>query len=191
MSKTSDLLLTLDEMITCGQNMVKAANALKAYFSSTEESDTPTAVTEKPVIENAEPAVAYTFADVRRAFSAKSHEGYTEQVKALITKFNLAVNEQLGHYAVPNSVSMDQMSDDYDLGLASVPSPEDEMVARETKQETRELFSDLIHHLIDRSPKHGLAALLLLNDVKGAEFHEKCILVMMRQTPSASSLLTS
>ena len=35
MSKTSDLLLTLDEMITCGQNIVKAANALKAYFSST------------------------------------------------------------------------------------------------------------------------------------------------------------
>ena len=87
MSKTSDLLLTLDEMITCGQNMVKAANALKAYFSSTEESDTPAAVTEKPVIENAEPTVAYTFADVRKAFSAKSHEGYTEEVKALITKY--------------------------------------------------------------------------------------------------------
>lgn len=87
MSKTSDLLLTLDEMITCGQNMVKAANALKAYFSSTEESTTPAAVTEKPVIENAEPTVAYTFADVRKAFSAKSHEGYTEEVKALITKY--------------------------------------------------------------------------------------------------------
>ena len=77
------------------------------------------------------------------------------------------MNEQLGHYAVPNSVSLDQMSDDYDLNLGSVPSPEDEMIAREAKQETGELFSDLIHHLIDRSPKHGLAALLLLNGSKG------------------------
>ena len=91
MSKTSDLLLTLDELITCGQNMVKAANDLKAYFSSTEESDAPAAVTEKPIIENTEPTVsAYAFADVRKAFSAKSHEGYTEEVKALITKYGAA-----------------------------------------------------------------------------------------------------
>lgn len=41
------------------------------------------------------------------------------------------------------------------------------------KQETGELFSDLIHHLIDRSPKHGFAALLLLNGSKGAKFQEK------------------
>ncbi len=91
MSKTSDLLLTLDEMITCGQNMVKAANALKAYFSSTEESDASAAVAVKPVIEATESNVkAYTFADVRKAFSAKSHDGYTEEVKALITKYGAA-----------------------------------------------------------------------------------------------------
>ena len=65
------------------------------------------------------------------------------------------------------------MSDDYDLDLGSVPSPEDEMIARETTQETGELFSDLIHHLIERSPKHGLAALLLLNGSKGAKFQEE------------------
>lgn len=41
------------------------------------------------------------------------------------------------------------------------------------KQGTGELFSELIHHLIDRSPKHGLAALLLLNGSKGAKFQEK------------------
>ncbi len=42
--------------------------------------------------EKAEPAreeqpKKYTFAEVRKAFSAKSHEGYTEQVKALITQY--------------------------------------------------------------------------------------------------------
>ena len=93
--------------------------------------------------------------------------------KAARNSFNLAVNEQLGHYAVKDSVSLDQMADDYDLDLASVPSPEDKMTARAAKQETGELFSDLIHHLIDRSPKLGLAALLLLNGSKGAKFQEK------------------
>lgn len=90
-----------------------------------------------------------------------------------LRSFNLEMNEQLGHYAVPNSISIDQMADDYDLDLATVPSPEDLMMERESKAETAAMFADLVHHLIDRSPKHGLAALLLLNEVKGAEFHEK------------------
>ena len=94
-------------------------------------------------------------------------------VKAARSSFNLALNEQLGHYVVPNSVSIDQLADDYDLDLAAVPSPEDLMLECESRAETATMFSDLVHHLIDRSPKHGLAALLLLNDVKGAEFHEK------------------
>lgn len=93
--------------------------------------------------------------------------------KAARSSFNLTVNEQLGHYAVPNSVSIDQMADDYDLDLATVPSPEDLIIEREDEAATATMFADLVHHLIDRSPKHGLAALLLLNDVKGAEFHEK------------------
>lgn len=93
--------------------------------------------------------------------------------KAARSSFNLALNEQLGHYAVPNSVSIDQLADDYDFDLATVPSPEDMMIEQENKAETAAMFTDLVHHLIDRSPKHGLAALLLLNDVKGAEFHEK------------------
>lgn len=93
--------------------------------------------------------------------------------KAARSSFNLTLNEQLGHYAVPNSVSIDQLADDYDLDLATVPSPEDMMIKQENKSETAALFANLVHHLIERSPKHGLAALLLLNDVKGAEFHEK------------------
>lgn len=96
-----------------------------------------------------------------------------ELAQLKLSSFNLELNELLGHYFVPNSVSMDQVSDEYDLDLGSVPSPEDEMMARETKQETGELFSDLIHHLIDRSPKHGLAALLLLNGSKGVKFQEE------------------
>lgn len=79
MSKMSELSLVLDEMITCGENMIKAANALKEIFSSPTEETTAASVvkTDKH----------YEFTDVRKAFSAKSHEGFTEQVKALITKY--------------------------------------------------------------------------------------------------------
>ena len=35
----------------------------------------------------AEPQKKYSFMDVRKAFSAKSHAGYTEQVKALIASY--------------------------------------------------------------------------------------------------------
>lgn len=93
--------------------------------------------------------------------------------KASRSSFNLALNEQLGHYAAPNSVSIDQLADDYDLDLVTVPSPEDLMMEYESKAENVAMFTGLVHHLIERSPKHGLAALLLLNDVKSAEFHEK------------------
>jgi len=93
MSKMSELSLTLDEMVSCGEELiaaakamsesgeklVKTANAVKEMFSETSEPKTEA----KP----AETKPAYTFADVRKAFSAKSHAGYTEQVKALITKY--------------------------------------------------------------------------------------------------------
>lgn len=90
MSKMSELSLVLDDMITCGENMIKAANALKEIFSSTTEETTaaPSVKTDKPAEPAAEsPAKTYEFTDVRKAFSAKSHDGYTEQVKALITKY--------------------------------------------------------------------------------------------------------
>lgn len=92
MSKMSELSQVLDEMITCGEGMIRAAKALKAIFSETEEK----APVVKPVEaetkkeEAAAPAPepkTYTFAEVRKAFSAKSHAGYTEQVKALISKY--------------------------------------------------------------------------------------------------------
>ena len=37
MSKMSELSQVLDEMIACGEGMIKAANAIKDIFSSTEK----------------------------------------------------------------------------------------------------------------------------------------------------------
>lgn len=88
MSKMSELSQVLDDMVTCGENMIKAANALKEIFSSTTEGATaaPAVNVDKPA-EPATTAKTYEFAEVRKAFSAKSHEGYTEQVKELIAKY--------------------------------------------------------------------------------------------------------
>lgn len=96
-----------------------------------------------------------------------------ESAKAIRSSFNLAVNELLGHYNVPNSVSLDQMSDNYEHEPVTAPSPEEKMVEQEEKQETIRMFADLIHNLIDQSPKHGFATLLLLSGSKGADFHKK------------------
>ena len=91
MSKISELSQVLDDMITCGEGMIRAAKALKEMFSETGE-DTPAAKpveaeTKKEEAAAPAPAKTYTFAEVRKAFSAKSHAGYTEQVKALISKY--------------------------------------------------------------------------------------------------------
>lgn len=78
MGKMNELSQVLDELIACSQGMIQAANALREYFS------------EQPEVEpvKVEPApVKFTFTDVRKAFSAKSYAGFTDQVKALITKY--------------------------------------------------------------------------------------------------------
>ena len=79
MSRMSELSQALDEMVACGEGLIKAANAIRNYLSEGTE-------TEPPAKEEAADA-QYSFTDVRRAFSAKSHAGYTEQVKALITRY--------------------------------------------------------------------------------------------------------
>ena len=94
-----------------------------------------------------------------------------EIAKAARNSFNLAVNEAMGHYAVKNSVSADELKDLYELVMET--SPEDELIEKEEKHETIDLITDLIRQLIEQSPKHGFAALLLINNIKGKEFHEK------------------
>lgn len=94
-------------------------------------------------------------------------------VAAVRNSFNLYVNEKLGHYRMKDSVSLDYLLDDYECDFATVPSPEDQIMKQQGREETTELFVDLIHHLIERSPKYGFATLLLMSGSKGADFHEK------------------
>ncbi len=85
MSKMSELSQVLDELVAYGEGLIRTANALRDIFSAEPEPETQPADT--PAASPEEPAQRYTFAEVRKAFSAKSHAGYTEQVKALITSY--------------------------------------------------------------------------------------------------------
>lgn len=92
MSNMNDLSQVLDEMIACGERMIKAANAVKDFFAETHQ-EPVTAAEAPPRAPEAEapaeepPAKTYTFTDVRKAFSAKAHDGHTAEVKALIAKY--------------------------------------------------------------------------------------------------------
>lgn len=76
MSKMSELSQVLGEMIACGEGMIKAANAIKEIFSSTEEA---------PAVPESAPS--YTKEDVRGILAAKSAAGFKKEVKELLEKY--------------------------------------------------------------------------------------------------------
>lgn len=97
MSKMNELSQVLDEIIACGEGMIKAANAIKEIFSSTEEAPAKTEtkaakkVTKQkaaePEVAKAEPAPTYTKEDVRGVLASKSAAGFKKEVKELLEKF--------------------------------------------------------------------------------------------------------
>ncbi len=98
MSKMSELSQVLDEMIACGEGMIKAANAIKDIFSSTEEAPAKAETKEvkeaaekapeaEPVKAPAEPVLTYTKEDIRGVLAAKSAAGFKKEVKELLKKF--------------------------------------------------------------------------------------------------------
>ena len=76
MSKMSELSQVLEEMIACGEGMIKAAKAIKEIFSSTEEA---------PAVPESAPS--YTKEDVRGILAAKSAAGFKKEVKELLEKY--------------------------------------------------------------------------------------------------------
>ena len=92
MSRMSELSQVLDEMIACGEGMIKAANALKDIFSSTEEapakaetkSTKKAAKAPEPAKTEEAPEPTYT---VRAVLASKSAAGYKKEVKELLEKY--------------------------------------------------------------------------------------------------------
>ena len=99
MSKMSELALVIDEMITCGEGIIKAtkeltdcgerliqtAKKLRALFS-TEAPQTPKALEKKNEAPKKEEKT-YTKEDVRGILVGKSAKGYGKEVKALLSKY--------------------------------------------------------------------------------------------------------
>ena len=83
MSKMSELSQALDELVSCGEGMIRAANALRNMYTAEEPPVSQEEITPAEAVNTK----TCSFADVRKAFSAKSHAGFTEQVKALIAKY--------------------------------------------------------------------------------------------------------
>jgi hypothetical protein len=104
MSKTSELSAVIDEMIECGNGLVKAATALKDFYSSTEETKTepktmnekqplPTKDTAKEVTSTppAEDVKTYSKEDVRALLAQKANESdgkFKTVVKELVKKYS-------------------------------------------------------------------------------------------------------
>lgn len=82
MSKMNELSMILDNMIDCGNRLIETANALKNFYSSSEEvKESP-----KKAVASEEPVKTYTLEEVRAVLSAKSKAGFREQVKEMIIK---------------------------------------------------------------------------------------------------------
>ncbi|MBV1757697.1 MAG: hypothetical protein KMY55_07615 [Dethiosulfatibacter sp.] len=105
MSKMSELSMVIDEMITCGEGiikaiqdltvcgeqMIKAAKLVKEIFS-TENLPEPKAITitktkALPVKEEQSEITTYSKEEVRGILSRKSANGYSKEVKSLLSKY--------------------------------------------------------------------------------------------------------
>lgn len=90
MSKMGDLSAILDEMVECGNTLIRTATALKDFYSSTEdtkkEPETVKEETNAPVSETK----TYSKEDVRALLSQKASEAdgkYKVAVKELVKKY--------------------------------------------------------------------------------------------------------
>lgn len=104
MSKMSELSAILDEMIECGNGLVKAATALKDFYSSTEETKSePKVMNEKQTLQTkdiAKEAIStpcdvdvktYSKEDVRALLAQKANESdgkFKTVVKELVKKYS-------------------------------------------------------------------------------------------------------
>lgn len=105
MSKINELSMLLDELISCGNTLIKTAQALKDFYSSTEEEKpTPDApekpkkqetpkVDPEPAAQNVPaetPAKEYSKEEVRALLASKANEAggkYKAEVRAIVRKY--------------------------------------------------------------------------------------------------------
>lgn len=109
MSKMSELSQTLDDLITCGETLIKTANEIRKLFTeTTQEADNNTpktartkkAAKEKPA-ETAppeEPSItspSLKKEDVRAVLAEKSSKGFKAEIKELLKKYGATQLKQV------------------------------------------------------------------------------------------------
>ena len=103
MGKMSELSLVIDEMIACGEGMIKAATQLKELFSADTQPETKALPEIKAeILPQEEPVVkTYSKEDVRGILASKSAKGHGKEVKALLSKYGADKLSTLSpeHYA--------------------------------------------------------------------------------------------
>ena len=103
MSKMKELSIVLDELVSCGESLISAANALRKIYSDTASNAEPASAVhaepkakmqpsqeKKPATQPAQtpkPENTYTKEDVRGILAAKSSAGHSDKVRALLAKF--------------------------------------------------------------------------------------------------------
>lgn len=88
MSKMSQLATEIEELRHCGEILIGISDSLRDLFSGSDKTDEPkdAPTAEKPAPKKNEPEKkAPTLADVRALLAEKSRDGFTAQVRAIIT----------------------------------------------------------------------------------------------------------
>ena len=85
MSKTTDLIMTLDELIRCAETLIDLGKALRKCVVDLREvfSGEP----EAKQIEKKEPEKAYSFEEVRGILADLAGRGHREEVRLLLKKY--------------------------------------------------------------------------------------------------------
>jgi len=89
MSKMSELSAVLDELVRCGEDLIRTANEIREIFSEPAQSDTHTEEKKdkKKAEAPASPKKEIPFTDVRALLAEKSRAGHTAAVKDLLQKY--------------------------------------------------------------------------------------------------------
>lgn len=87
MSKMSELSLVLDELISCGENLIKTAREIKEIFSDTAAEAAPVREEAK---EPEKEAKTYTFTEVRAIMAALSGKGKKAEARAILQKYGVS-----------------------------------------------------------------------------------------------------
>lgn len=88
MSKMSQLAAEIEELRHCGEILIGISDSLHDLFSGPDKTDEPkdAPAAEKPAPKKSEPEKkAPALADVRALLAEKSRDGFTAQVRAIIT----------------------------------------------------------------------------------------------------------